>query len=239
MELPSKTRPGRAASAVQRREPLSNAAAAAAAAVEAGAAVPYPRVLPKAAFAPLPRAPGRRRDAAAPSVDGSNTAASPARFVFVVGLEGSGHHLMASLFGACGREIDALPLPPPPLPRRGSGSANGTAAAPPTPRRRFCHNPAPLALWSGRHDAGLMGAWPWPARAASAASHAPAAAAAAATRTANTPAEAATWASETWASETWASETILAHLPRAVQALARAAAAPEAAYRLATMFFFF
>jgi hypothetical protein len=238
MELPSKTRPGRAAPAVQRREPLSNAAAAAAAAVEAGAAVPYPRVLPKTAFAPLPRAPGRRGDAAAPSVDGPNTAASPARFVFVVGLEGSGHHLMASLFGACGREIDALPLPlpppPPPLPARpapppprrrgGLANGNGTAAAPPTPRRHFCHNPAPLALWSGRHDAGLMGAWPWPARAARAASHAPAPAAptAAAPRTANTPAEAAA---------TWASETIVAHLPRAVQALARAAAAPEAAYR--------
>lgn len=176
--------------------------------------VAYPHVLTKKAFAPLPQSLRSRADNAAVTFNAStallhisrnSTASSPARFVFVVGLEGTGHHLLGQYFQACAHEIDTQHSQFNVRPNAGNLVSVKTPAS--EHRRPFCRSFPNYKLWGGGFDSGLMGSRQAPLH------QDPAAATNAPHMTA------------------LALETISMNLPETINALVQEAAAPEATYR--------
>jgi hypothetical protein len=182
-------------------------------AVETDNAFAYPHVLTKKSFAPLPislqssavNAGAAFFSSSALHNSRNSTAASPARFVFVVGLEGTGHHLLAQFFKACAHEIDTAPMKP--VSRMQEGGLGEGARSLTDERRPFCRSLPYWTLWGRDFDSGLMGS-----------------------RQAPAPKNYGAPPSNPYMTA-WAIENIRKNLPGTINALVKLAAAPEAARR--------
>lgn len=123
----------------------------------------YPQVLTKRAYAPPPRPLQSNAENAAVRLHGTATlnnsrdftAASPARFVFVLGLEGTGHHLLGQYFEACAHEIDTPPLQ---FLSRSIEDVKKSAKKPANDHHRpFCQKIPESKLWGRGFGSGFMG----------------------------------------------------------------------------------
>lgn len=176
--------------------------------------IAYPHVLTKRAFAPPPQSLRSRVKNAAVALNAStallhisrnSTASSPARFVFVVGLEGTGHHLLGQYFQACAHEIDTPHSQVNVRPNEGNLVSVKEPAS--DHRRPFCRSFPDNKLWGQGFKSGFMGSRQAPVHQDSAA------------------------ATKSRHMTALALDNIAMNLPKTINALVQEAAAPGAAHR--------